>query len=349
MMWCIIRLVEHEEKKREELVQSILSYVGLASFLTYSDDDGSVAYAIWFADHYLDYVIGLHAARPDLGGVEIIPSNTPSVLRNCSIVWEMEMRGYGAAPLPEETGIRSATAALGTQITDIAYRLLICHRVERSELINEYVASDGHPTSIYRKVAGMAAREALDFISTTPKTTTKGKPSVKAKKPPYTNTRIILGANKEDHLKILVDSFPAGSLRRLSIMQPGIVPTQATIPPKVRASMIHFPVFNDAELGRLELIPTNVTEVPMKYGRAITSTTQPPMPFVDLVHHVVHTAKPAPKVLYMEGDDDIMDDYPPEDDHPVQTSNNAYPIQMIDGRQEFPMTVLPADGDTSSE
>lgn len=32
--------------------------------------------------------------------------------------------------------------------------------------------------------------------------------------PPYTHLRIILGGNSEDHLSILRDSFPTGSLRR---------------------------------------------------------------------------------------------------------------------------------------
>ena len=79
-MWCTIKLVEHQEDIRRELVQSILAYTGLASFLTYRDSSGFVRYAMWFEDRHLSYVLGLHAANVDLGGVEIRPADTPPVL-----------------------------------------------------------------------------------------------------------------------------------------------------------------------------------------------------------------------------------------------------------------------------
>ena len=328
-MWCSIRLVEHQQEKRKELVQSILSYVRLAAFLTYRDVEGFVRYSIWFEDQYLSYVLGLHAAKPDLGGVEITPTDTPGILENCMIAQEMEMRGYGAAELPLDTGIRSATAALGTQITDTAYRLLICHRVERSDLIDGYVNSGGRPTSMYRKVAGMAAREAVGFFDSSPRPAAE-KPTIKAKKPPYTHTRIILGANTEEHITILRDSFPAGSLKRLNRIPPVQVAAQACIIPKVRTSMIHFPVFNDAELESLEILPTNITEVPMEYGRAITSTTQPPTVFMDLINDIIHTSMPRRVPLYL----DVSEE---PDDASMQPE---FPVQIIGGEPGFPISMM---------
>lgn len=334
-MWCTIRLVEHEEEKRKELVQSILSYVSLASFLTYRDNDGSVSYAIWFADHYLNYVLGLHAARPNLGGVEIEPSEAPTVLHNCQQVWEMEMAGYGGAELPQETGIRSATAALGTQITDIAYRLLVCHRVDHSDIIREYARTGGRPTSVYRKVAGVAAREAWEFLGPPGKNVTglAQKPPITPKAPPYNNTRIILGANNEDHLRILQDSFPAGSIQLASCLTPEIVEQQATTAPKVRPNMIHHPIFTDDELAQLELIPTEVTEVPMKYGRPITSTTQAPIPFPDLIQYTQHSEQPRRRALYRTGEVTEPKDH-------AATPTTTYPIQIIQGTPAYPIQIM---------
>ena len=69
-MWCSVKLVEHQEKLRAELVPAILAYTGLASFLTYRDAEGFVRYAVWFEDKYLNYILGLHAANVALGGIE---------------------------------------------------------------------------------------------------------------------------------------------------------------------------------------------------------------------------------------------------------------------------------------
>ena len=280
----MVNLVEHQGEMRRELVQSILAYAGMASFLTYRDTGGFVRYAMWFEDRHLGYVLGLHVAAPGLGGVAIRPSAMPDILEKCRMVWDMEMAGYGAAPLPLDTGKRSATAALGTQITEPAYRLLVCQRVARSAVMAEWERSGGRPQSIYRQVAGMAAREAMGFLDACSKQTSQKyasqKQTVEVKPPPYTHARIMLGGNREDHLAILRDSFPAGSLRRRSMIRPGEAAALAVTPPKVTHSgMVHFPVFNDAELAVLEVIPGEAVEVPMKYGRAAATTTQPPVSF----------------------------------------------------------------------
>ena len=301
-MWCAVKLVERQGEMRRNLVQSVLAYVGAASFLTYRDATGFVRYAVWFEDRHLGYMLGLHAAAPGLGGVEIRPSAVPPVLGECRVAWDMEMAGYGAAPLPLDTGKRSATAALGTQITDTAYRLLVCQRVARSPVMAEWEKSGGHPQSVYRKAAGMAAREAMDFLSTGASKKTGPKRAAEVKPPPYTHARIILGGNSDEHLAILRDSFPAGSLRRRGVMRPGEAAALAVVPPKVtNFNMVHFPVFNDAELAALAVIPAEVTEVPMKYGRAVTATTQPPKSHADIMTTCDDTAEPEPAAPFLNG------------------------------------------------
>ena len=298
-MWCTVKLVEEQERLRAGLIQSILAYVRMASFLTYRGTDGFVRYAMWFGDRHLGYILGLHAVNPKLGGIEIRPVQQPAILEGCSIVWDMEMARYGGDPLPGDTGMRSATAALGTQITDAAFRLLVCRRVDHSAVMAEWEKSGGKPVSIYRKVAGMAAREATDFLSTS------GKPAartvrVRPKNPPYTHVRILLGGNNNDHLAILQDSFPAGSLRRRGMVKPGDVPALVTTPPKVtHGNMVHFPVFNDEELSMLEIIPGKVTEVPMKYGRPIVTTSQPPTRFADLIHQPDESSEVEPVPIFL--------------------------------------------------
>ena len=156
--------------------------------------------------------MGLPAAHADLGGIEVRPAAEPSAPGECDHMWDMELAGYGGASLPLDAGKRSATAALGTQITDTAYRLLVCHRVAgRSPVVAGY---GGRPVPLGRKIAGMAAREAADFLAAGDDDTDAGEPPSGAKEPPPARMRTILGANGADHLAILRDTFPAGSLRR---------------------------------------------------------------------------------------------------------------------------------------
>ena len=304
----MVKLVEHQESLRRELVQSMLAYVGVASFLTYRDADGFVRYAVWFEDRHLGYVLGLHAAAPGLGGVEIRPSVMPSVLGECRTAWEMEMAGYGGAPLPPDTGKRSATAALGAQITDAAYRLLVCRRVDSSPVMDEWERSGGRPRSIYGRVAGIAAREAAGFLEAgsskrTGRRRAGAKPAAEVKPPPYTHARIILGGTEDDHLAILRDSFPAGSLRRRRILQPGEAAALAVVPPKVtHSNRVHFPVFNDAELAALRIIPDEVAVVPMTYGRAAATVTQPPEAPADLMCPGDDSVKPEPEAPFLRVD-----------------------------------------------
>ena len=230
--------------------------------------------------------------------------DTPEVLENCDYVWEMELAGIGGAPIPDNTGERSPTAALGTQITDIAYRLMVCQRVGRSEVMDEWVKTGGHPHSMGGKIAGMIATEAADFFTSEP-AKPKQKPQVTAKPPPYTHTRILLGANTRDHLEILRDSFPAGSIRRRGVVRPDDVPNLSIAPVKVPyRDMTHFPVFNDAELMALEILPGRVTEVPMEYGRAITTTTQPPSRFMELRGWEDRSTPPETVALFSSEDED---------------------------------------------
>ena len=342
-MWCTVKLVENQEELRVELTQSILAYVGMASFLTYRGPDGFVRYAMWFEDQYLGYILGLHAANPKLGGVEIRPAQQPAVLDDCDIVWDMEMAKYGGDPLPGDTGTRSATAALGTQITDTSFRLLVCQRVDHSSVMAEWERSGGKPVSIYRKVAGTAAREATDFLGDSRKKPAKT-PHAKPKNSPYTHVRILLGGNSEDHLAILRDSFPAGSLRRRGMVKPGSVPALATTPPKVtHGNMVHFPVFNDAELAILEIIPGTVTEVPMKYGRPIVSTSQPPTRFPDLLNQPDDTSEGDPVPLFLRdgvGGPDPLDHVPGDTPHGAGGVVPAFPIRMISGEQAFPIRMI---------
>ena len=330
VLWCSIKLVEHQEGLRTKLVQSILAYVGVASFITYRDGEGFVRYAIWFEDRHLPYVLGLHAAATDLGGVEIKPSEQPRVLDECRTVWDMEMTGYGGASIPEDTGIRSATAALGTQITDVSYRLLVCHRVDRSVVIREYERSGGHPKSIYKRMASMAAREAAGFLN---HTSAKTKPA-KAKSPPYTHTRILLGGNSDDHLTILQDSFPAGSIRRRAAISRDTVTSLAITPPRpTHSNIVHFPVFNDKELTDLEIIPTAVTEVPMKYGRAITTTTQPPRAFDDIIFWEDDSGMPEPGARFLRGGTRSV--------HARGDYKASFPFGMISGgKPGFPFRIM---------
>lgn len=345
-MWCTVKLVEEQEKLRKELIQSILAYVGIASFLTFRGTDGFVRYAMWFQDKYLQYVLGLHAANPELGGVEIRPAAQPTILEDCDIVWDMEMSGYGGDPLPADTGTRSATAALGTQITDTAFRLLVCQRVNHSGVMADWVASGGQPSSIYRKAAGAAAREAMDFLDTgAGRTKTPSKPaSVKPKQPPYTHARILLGANTEDHLRILQDSFPANSVRRRGTVRPENVPALATAPPKVpMANKAHFPVFTNADLAALEIVPDVVMEVPMKFGRPIVTTSQPPTRFVDMLDQRDESVDPGPGARFPRhvggsADDDWVDDVP--DDIGVGVVVPRFPARIIDGVPRFPTRMI---------
>lgn len=341
-MWCSVKLVEKQEALRASLVQSILAYVGMASFLTYRNADGFVRYAMWFGDQYLNYVLGLHAANPQLGGVEIRPIQPPSILEDCDIIWDMEMAGYGGDELPSDTGTRSATAALGTQITDASFRLLVCQRVGHSSVMAEWIKSGGKPVSIYRKVAGAAAHEAADFLGDSKKQAKPNKPA-SPKKEPYTHARILLGANDESHLSILQDSFPAGSLRRRGTIRPGLVPDLATAPPKVtHGSMVHFPVFTDEELSMLEIIPGTVTEVPMKYGRPIVTTSQPPTRFVDIVHHVDATVQRDPASPYMRDGEPAPDppDHMPDVPYVPKACMPEYPVRMIAGEESFPLRII---------
>ena len=368
-VWCVIRLVERQEGLRRELVQSILAYVGLASFLTYRDAGGFVRYMVWLEDRHLNYVMGLHAAHTDLGGIEVRPAAEPSILGKCDHIWDMEMAGYGGAPLPLDTGKRSATAALGTQITDTAYRLLVCHRVGRSPVVAEWERSGGRPVSLGRKIAGMAAREVADFLAAGDEEAREppARAKVKAKAPPHTHMRIILGANGADHLAILRDTFPAGSLRRRGVLRPGDVAGLAAVPPKItHGNAVHFPAFSDAELAALEILPTVVTEVPMEYGRPITATTQPPTAFVDLVSCGDDSAVPDPEPLFLpEGDWGA--DGPPagpgglepgaagagepgaEPGEPDADTSHAdaaepeaeFPVRIIGGEPEFPVRIIP--------
>ena len=372
-VWCVIRLVERQEGMRRELVQSILAYVGLASFLTYRDGDGFVRYMVWLEDRHLNYVMGLHAAHTDLGGIEVRPAAEPPVLGECDHVWDMEMAGYGGAPLPLDTGKRSATAALGTQITDAAYRLLVCHRVAgSSQVVAEWERSGGRPVSLGRKIAGMAAREVVDFLASGDDDAEAREPpakaKVKAKAPPHTHMRIILGASSAEHLAILRDTFPAGSLRRRGALRTGDVAGLATIPPKVtHGNAVHFPAFNDSELAALEILPTAVTEVPMEYGRPITTTTQPPTAFVDLVSWVDDSVVPDPEPLFLPEGDDWGADGPgaadsgapeagpgevPAADEPragvakpeapgAGEPESEFPVRVVDGEPEFPVRIIP--------
>lgn len=348
-MWCTVKLVEEQEKLRKELIQSILAYVGIASFLTFRGTDGFVRYAMWFNDKYLQYVLGLHAANPDLGGVEIRPADEPAILQDCDIVWDMEMSGYGGDPLPADTGTRSATAALGTQITDTAFRLLVCQRVGHSSVMADWAASGGQPSSIYRKAAGAAAREAMDFLDTgAGRSRGSAKPSsAKPKQPPYTHARILLGANTEDHLRILQDSFPANSVRRRGTVRPDDVPALATAPPKVpMANKAHFPVFSNTDLAALEIVPDIVMEVPMKFGRPIVTTSQPPTRFVDMLDQRDESIDPGSGARFPRGlgggleDDAWVDDVP--DDVGVGVVVPQFPVRMIDGVPQFPVRMIQA-------
>ena len=345
-MWCTVKLVEHQGEMRRELVQSVLAYAGIASFLTYRDADGFVRYAMWFEDRHLGYVLGLHVAAPGLGGVEIRPSVVPSVLGECRVVWEMEMAGYGGAPLPPDTGRRSATAALGTQITEPAYRLLVCQRAARSAVMAEWERSGGRPQSIYRQVAGMAAREAMEFLEAGSKQPNQRranpKQAVEIKPPPYTHARIMLGGGKDDHLAILRDSFPAGSLRRRRLVQPAEAAVLAVTPPKVTHSgMAHFPVFNDAELAALEIIPGEAAEVPMRYGRAAATTTQPPVSFCDAMLRGDDSAISEPEAPLLRPDagpnaslGDVGD---------AETPAPRFPLRLISGHTpRFPFRIIRA-------
>lgn len=340
-----MKLVEEQEKLRIELVQSILAYVRVASFLTYRGTDGFVRYAVWFEDRHLGYVLGLHAANPELGGVEIRPARRPSILEDCDIVWDMEIAGYGGDPLPEDTGTRSATAALGTQITDAAFRLLVCQRVDRSSVIEEWAKSGGRPESIYRKMAGMAAREAADFLDSGSKRTPRNVERKNPKKPPYTHARILLGGNSEDHLNILRDSFPAGSIRRRGVVRPVDVPGIATTPPKVTyRNIVRFPVFTDAELSKLEIMPGNVTEVPMKYGRPIVTTSQPPTRFADIMNQPDDTADDGSTTgpfLRSNGSGPDPMDYVPGGEAHVAAGVQSFPVRMISGEPpSFPVRII---------
>ena len=346
-MWCAIRLVEHQEDIRGQLAQSILAYAGLASFLTYRDGDGFVRYAVWFEDRHLSYVLGLHAANTDLGGIEITPADTPAILGQCDLAWEMEMAGYGAAPLPLDTGKRSATAALGTQITDTAYRLLVCQRVHHSKVMEDWKRSGGHPHSSVGKVVGVVAREAAGFLAggEPPRPTGAGKKqSVEVKPPPYTHVRIILGANTEDHLAILRDSFPAGSLRRRAAIRPDNMAGLATKPPNIpHNDATHFPVFNEKELAAIEIIPTAVTEVPMKYGRAITTTTQPPEVFPSIIGFEFDLVAPGPEAVFLAGRDGQADtDTTLEVPAPApSTPKPKFPFRMaMSGESRFPVRII---------
>lgn len=337
-VWCSINLVEHQEESRRDIVQSILAYVGLAAFLTYRDTDGFVRYAMWFEDKHLGYVLGLHAAHPGLGGVEVRPSDTPSVLEGCDHIWDMEMSGYGAGPLPQDTGRRSATAALGTQITDIAYRLLICQRVSHSDIISEYVRSGGRPVSIYRKAAGIAVRESLEFMGSQPKK--PAKKDIQIKPAPYTHTRIILGANSVDHLGILRDSFPAGSLRRRGILRPDTIPALVSEPPSIpHTGAVHFPVFNDDELHILEIIPTTTTEVPMEYGRGITTTTQPPIMFGDVINWEDSSTPPQYGAVFLP--DDTAKGMVAKGMVAEPLLQPAFPIRIMSGDVSYPIRIIP--------
>ncbi len=359
-MWSGLKLVEHQEKKRENLVQAILAYVGTASFLTYRDDTGMVRYSMCFDDQYLSYIRGLHAVDTELGGVEIKPSDPPSILAECPLIWDMEMTGFGAAELPSSTGKRSATSALGTQITDIAYRLMICQRVPYSRVITEYVNNGGNPQGICRKVAGMAAREAVSFVMTDAKNNTT--PKVTPKKEPYTHTRIILGARDVNHLEILRDSFPAGSIKKRGVIKPETIHGVIGMPPPARS--VHTPVFNDEELGKLEIIPTRVTEVPMPYGRAITSTTQPPIRFPDILFWDDNSTTPGYSPLFLAdengnetddsepgiiGNDSVEEPNNSMNGEPVMeepateesSSGNGFGFRIINGKERFPVRVIP--------
>lgn len=309
--------MEHQEELRRDLVPAILAHTEMASFLTYRDAGGYVRYAVWFEDRHQNYVMGLRLASIDLGGVEIRPIATPSVLE-CGLAWEMEMAGYGGAPLPHSTGICSATTALGTQITDTAYRLLVCQRVGRSPVVSEWERRGGHPVSLGRKTVGVAARKVRNFLAASDsgaaaKTVRANKPPPIGVKPsPHTHARIILGAATEDQLAILQDTFPAGSLRRRRAVRLGDVATLAMVPPKVPLiNAAHFPVFSNAELDTLNIIPMKAGEVLSRPGLAPTTTTSPPMRLPYINDWVDNSAAPPPGTPFLADDAGRSREAPP--------------------------------------
>lgn len=349
-MWAELRLVEHRGEMRRELVRSILEHVGLASFLTCRGSDGYVRHAVWFPDRHLDYMRGLHAANSDLGGVEIRPMRgAPSVLWECGLIWDMEMAGYGGAPLPEGAGTRSAGAALGTHITGPAYRLMVCRRVSRSTVVDEWRRSGGRPKSIYGKALGMAVREAADFLSSDSGGKAAGPPSVEAKPPPYVHARILLGAATQDHLDILQDTFPAGSIRRRDRVPAGKVAELATTPPRVPlGDATHFPVFTDPELAALEIIPEQAGEIPTEHGRSMAATTRPPVAFPDIIHWVDDSVAPEPEALFLPDDqqgDGPDGEGPPSGGPPEpggpETPKPKFPVRMISGKDRYPVRMIP--------
>ena len=288
-VWCQIKLVEGQAELRRGIVRSILDHAGTAAFLTYRDG-GYVRHAVLLGRRHLDYVLGLGAAGAGPGGVETERIAEPSVLRECHIVWDMEMAGCGGAPLPDGAGTLPAAAALGARITDAAYRLVVCQRARRSPVVREWERSGGRPASAYGKAADIAWREAAGFLGafggraarrpapSGPEPIPAGPPPVPTKPPPYVHARIILGARAIDHMDTLRDTFPAGSLRRRRVIQPGDVPALAASAPRVPlGNSVHFPVFSDGELDSLGIIPEEDAEVPAERGRAAASTTRPPV------------------------------------------------------------------------
>ena len=312
-VWCQIKMVEGQAGLRRGMVRSILDHAGTAAFLTYRDG-GYVRHAVRLGRRHLDYVMGLGAAGAGPGGVEMERIAEPAVLGECDIVWEMEMAGCGGAPLPDGAGTLPAATALGARITDAAFRLVVCQRARRSPVVREWERSGGRPDSIYGKAADIVWREAADFLGAfggraarprappAPEPMPAKPPPIQAKPPPYVHARIVLGARTRDHMDILRDTFPAGSLRRRRVLRPGDVPALAASAPRVPlANPVHFPVFSDEEVDSLGLVPEEDVEVPTGRGRAAASTTRPPVGAPYVAYLADDSVAPGPDAPFLAG------------------------------------------------
>ena len=300
-VWCTVKLVEEQEGLRVELIQSILAYVGIASFLTYRGPDGFVRYAMWFEDHHLGYILGLHAANPKLGGrggyTAGAAARHSGGLRHCM--------GHGDGRVRRGPAPRRHRHALGHGG--------VGHPNHRRRL-QAAGLPEGEPFHSHGRMGEQRRQAGLHIQKSGRHGGARGNG--------LSGQRVQAGrqggTRKAEGPAVHAPADPAGRKPRgPPVHTAGLGFRQAACegaawwgrttfrrwpPRRPRSRTATWCIFRCSTTRSCpcwEIIPGTVTEVPMKYGRPIVTTSQPPRRFPGLKSMPDDTSEGEPAALYL--------------------------------------------------